>query len=246
MSKILNAPTSFLKSSAMELELKFPRNSPRSGKTFVSEETQKIKRKNKIIKEQNWGKFKNKRTENRRIWLKAIKDNPRANRTQLKLKIVPTAANWLKRNDKQWVDSNQPEKAVVSQYIKKADWSERDAALSLRIEEAAKRIKLKSGQPVKVCTNSIIREVGEPDWKFRMKSKMPLTRAKLKEVGESVLEFQLRKIQYAVNIAKSKNEPTSFSKIANLTGGIKYLNFLEVQEAISKGVNEINNNLHLK
>jgi hypothetical protein len=245
ISKILNTNNSFVKNNALALGLKFPRKGSHSRRIFASKESQKIKRKRKIINEQNWEKHCHDRRENRKLWLKALKENPQASRTRLKQKILPKVANWLKKNDKEWIESNQPEKAIVSQYVKRVNWLERDKNLSLRIEEAARQIKLKSGRPLKVTTNSIIRELGETDWKFRINSKMPITHAKLKEVVESGLEFQLRKIQYAVNIAKSKPEPTSFSKIANLTAASEYLKFPEVQEAIRKGVQEINNNLHL-
>lgn len=244
ISKNLNVARATVNTKAQKLRLNFPRSKTNPSRIILSYKEQNIFENNKIIKKQTWDNFNQKRTNTRKLWLNALKANPQSNRTQLKTKIVPNIARWLIRNDAEWLRLHQPPKAKTNSMIKKIDWIDLDLQLSTKIEEAAAKIKFKKGRPIKVTISSIIRELGEKKWKFRKISRIPISHIKLKEVLESKLEYQLRKIQYVVDLVKSKNETTCFYKVAKLAGIPLYFNFPVVTEAIRIGVIEINNNLH--
>lgn len=240
--KFLDASRGTVISKAHALGLKSPRLRQCNGRPLISEKKQVNKKKPKKIENFNWKNFKLKRLENRKAWLKVLNENPLEGKTRI-MKIIPNIATWLIQNDIEWLRANQPIKLEVASYVKKVNWVERDKNLSYRIGEAVERIKLKSGFPVKITTNLIIRELEEVDWLFRIKSRMPLTTSELKLLSESCLEFQMRKVQYVLNQIKSENKPTTFCEVATRAKAYKYNKVPIIRKAIINGVNEINNNL---
>jgi hypothetical protein len=153
----------------------------------------------------------------REAWTKVQEDHPDFSRSEL-IKEADTLYLWLRRYDSIWLESNLPEARPCTYAIPKkgkVDWESADSTLSLQIENAANRIKGLL-PPVRVSKAEIIREVGHKNWLWFMRKgdnlyeqKLPRTLATLAEQTETLVEFQLRKLEWAAeSYRQQKIRPT--------------------------------------
>ena len=245
----LNSNKQTVKKQAIIMGLKFPRKGPRNSYIQITTRLKKAlksKNKNRKIKES----FEEILSKNRRVWLKAVKNNPSIKRTILKQKIVPKAANWLIKHDKNWFKMNQPPRTTVytggHKYI---DWKERDVKLVAEIYSAADKIRSILGEPKQINIASISREIENYTWvKFKkiLVEKLPLSNSALNKVIESQLDFELRRIKYAAEQIKICNSAATFQEITKIARINRYRwNVPEIIEAIKKGIDEIENTIQI-
>jgi len=141
----------------------------------------------------------------RHAWIKVRKTHPDFSRSEL-IKDASTLYLWLRRYDSVWLESQLP-KARICNYVipkkGKVDWALADSTLSSQIEMAANRIKGLL-PPVRVSKAEIIREVGHKNWLWFVRSaddypslKLPRTASMLSKHRESLVDFQIRKLEWA-------------------------------------------------
>ncbi len=243
IAKLLNTGSDIVKKQAIILGLKFPRQGPKT--VSLSAKTQGKLQKNKITEKKAGQLFRAKRDKIRRIWLKAMKKNPTATRSHLKNIVEPKAGLWLTKYDKDWLQANQPECWKRTESARQIDWKSRDAKFVIEIREAAERIRRYPGKPVKICPGTIAREVGHKEWiaHHKYKKKLPLSHSVLKEVAETKLDFELRRIHFAVQGIKSETRSAAFSTVA-MRARINWERWTlpEIKTAIEIGISEIENN----
>ncbi len=146
--------------------------------------------------------FKIKREECRSKWLKLIADNPDKSRNELKLMSV-TLGTWLLRHDKEWMINNSPD---IKSSHKPVDWDKRDMELLPQVINIVDEIL--KGEKERICWTTIGSKLGISGWLSKKKDKLPLTKAYINSVEESIEKFQIRKIKRAIDKIEVQEEIT--------------------------------------
>lgn len=103
--------------------------------------------------------------------------------TKLIREMRPDAYSWLYRNDRGWLDRNQPprNRSPALQGTPRAPWRQRDLDLSSRIEAAALAI-YETDKTSRICLGRIVQRVPELQAKLSALDRLPLTSALLKRI----------------------------------------------------------------
>lgn len=132
----------------------------------------------------------------RNQWLKAIRENPAAGRTELRKK-VGSAYNWLLENDREWFETHSPPRRIPTGPPKLTDWEKRDAELAVEARDTASRIINMPGRPVRASSTSIAREIGALETIYKRGHLLPLTIRAIGEVAETAEAYAIRRIWWA-------------------------------------------------
>lgn len=103
--------------------------------------------------------------------------------TKLIREMRPDVYSWLYRNDRGWLDRNQPprNRPTASQGTPRAPWRQRDLDLSSRIEAAALAI-YETDKTSRIRLGRIVQRVPELQAKLSALDRLPLTSALLKRI----------------------------------------------------------------
>jgi hypothetical protein len=141
---------------------------------------------------------KEKRQIKREEWLKIRKEFPGAGRSDLRGK-KPSLAYYLENNDKEWYESNSPEKWRESKRRRKKKWKNID---NETLEKVIKAVNVMKNEDlcVRINIHSVsVRINQESVLRGRiLENKIPKTVKYLNSVLESKREFLERKLKYAV------------------------------------------------
>jgi Tn7-like transposition protein D/TniQ protein len=150
-----------------------------------------------------------KRAECREQMLQAMKENPTASRSEL-ARLVPIAYGWLFEHDREWVEASLPPPRPHIGPPARIDWNRRDAEFAAEARTTAERLKQAPGRPVRVSKILIAREIGALPIIFSKAHHLPLTKAVLEEVSESLDDWAARRIQWAAEcFRQAGGRPTS-------------------------------------
>lgn len=170
--------------------------------------------------------------ERRSQWLQLIKDNPNANRSQLK-EIGKGLHTWIFKHDREWYEKVTPRKKRKKK-TGIIDWERRDKECLEMAKKAVEVILNKKGKPIRVCPSNIRRVLGVGVW-FNNK-KLMNTNNYMREIREDTNSFRIRKIRWAIEEMIEKEEELTPYKIqlyAGFGGNNK-----EVRELILKVLEE--------
>lgn len=137
-------------------------------------------------------------------WLWLQEEYPDLLKTELR-KLAPALYAWLYRNDKQWIDDHSPTKKKVTYVNNRVDWNERDRTIRKEVEQAVYTL-LNKEKPKRLTVSSIGRELNQLALIEKKIDKLPLTKSCLEDVTESIDEFQIRRIHWAVEELEKENE----------------------------------------
>ncbi|WP_269083298.1 TnsD family Tn7-like transposition protein [Ornithinibacillus contaminans] len=151
----------------------------------------------------------------REQWLQLIKENPGANRSQLKEK-GKGLHTWIYRYDWDWYDKVTPKAALGKEKAGTIDWEKRDEECLRLVSEAVEIILQREGKPIRVTPSSIRNTLGFGSWFHN--EKLVRTQRYLKEVKEDIDDFRVRKIKWAINEMLSKGHIVSPYKIQLYAG----------------------------
>jgi hypothetical protein len=119
-------------------------------------------------------------------------NNPNLSRTELR-KICPSIYSWLYRNERDWFLCNLPVVLKSSTPRTKTDWKKRDEEYSLLIVKEA--LKIFTQNPlIRVTKTKIIKSLDLQAKFEKYIDKLPLSKLILKDVTETVEDFQIRRI----------------------------------------------------
>lgn len=111
---------------------------------------------------------------------------------------APAVYMWLYRHDRAWLQAHTPPRRSVSPHSSgRVDWNERDQKLAQAVEEAAQRLRLRLGAPVRLSRSALARETGQSDVIFQQLGRLPQTAAIFTQVSESRIAFAVRRVQLA-------------------------------------------------
>lgn len=130
-------------------------------------------------------------------WLTLVQQYPNKSKTELR-KLNPALYTWLYRNCKEWLSENSPVKMEVKYKNLRVDWEERDNEILALAREKIKEIRKRAGKPKRITISVIGCELGIRSLLEKHIDKLTKTRKYLNEQTESITEFQLRRIDWAI------------------------------------------------
>lgn len=177
--------------------------------------------------------FKIKREEFRRKWLQLHAEYADISSNQIRRKN-DGLYSWLKKYDKEWIEENYRR---IKRVVNTVDWDKRDTELLPQVKEVV--IEMKEGKPERITWTTIGSKLGISGWLSKRKEKLPLIKAYIESQVETIEEFHIRKIKWAIDELEKQEKPMTLWNLAE-TAGVKprYIesNNKEVREIlISKG-----------
>lgn len=244
ISKLLGVYQNAIERAASVLKLRFPRKDT-NGKIFtISEEVQERYR-YKDSERKNKAEILQKKIEDyRKKWLSELANNSSAKRSELSVEIVPKIAGFLRTYDREWFYSNQPKAWKRTESARQIDWKIRDEECADKVRQIASAIKSQEGKPIWVKPGSIAQKFENRNWITHSKyiKKMPLTQEALKEVTETRIDYNVRRIQWAVNCIKEDGSSFAVSFIGQrAVVDWSLWEIPEIKQAIEEGIKEIKN-----
>jgi hypothetical protein len=144
------------------------------------------------------------RTKHRRIWLKLQQQNRDISKTELRQQ-APDTYIWLYRNDQAWLDTNSPARKRVPVTIHRVDWDSRDREI-LNLAKDAVRDLQQLTTLVRVTISRVGKIIGRKSLLEKHLNKLPLTASYLMRAIESVRDFQMRRIRWAISSLKEQDD----------------------------------------
>lgn len=160
----------------------------------------------------------------RREWSFLLQENPTLSITHLR-RSHNTLYIWLYRNDKNWLFENSSYKISNKIKISKVDWNFRDEIFSEKIKSESK-ILLSTVPPERVTVSKIGKRLGIKVFLEKHLEKLPLCKSILEQVKEEVSSFQIRRINYAIQLIKEQGlelKVWRVRKIAGLRNNLDYM-----------------------
>jgi hypothetical protein len=190
MARQLGVDPTTVKLHAAALELPFPRQSKRQ----TNRSNRVLVASSKIQETVSGNTLENYRAE----WLAAGRENPDLGRTALKSQFQ-RVYTWLRRNDREWLDTNMPPKKQVASPFLWVNWENRDTELAEAANLAATNLYNQAGRPSQVTVAAIARELGQLALIQKHADKLPQTSKVLSELAETRESFALRRIQWVLD-----------------------------------------------
>ncbi|MEL5898832.1 TnsD family Tn7-like transposition protein, partial [Clostridium sporogenes] len=108
----------------------------------------------------------------------------------------------------------------------------RDAELLPQVKEVVK--EMREGKPERITWTTIGSKLGISGWLSKKKEKLPLVKAYIESQVESMEEFHIRKIKWAIDELEKQEKPMTLWNLAE-TAGVKP----RYMESNNKGIQEI-------
>jgi hypothetical protein len=164
-------------------------------------------------------KWREKRTAAYRIvWENAVKSNPNFSRKEL-AKLNRAVYSWLHQYDSEWLEKNSPTSRKGFCKKEKEKFDLEDSILLIKAQEIINEWKSNEviiGKPIRVSFNAIVTLLGKKQL-FYESEKYPLTSSFINSIQESVQDFQIRKIEVALN-THFKDKLTSKNQLLEISG----------------------------
>ena len=170
-------------------------------------------------------------------WIVAQRDNPNLSRNQLR-KLKPALYNQLVKYDRQWLLSNSKTRGEIQDNL---DWVQRDKELLIQVEAIVD--SMHTGRPEHVQWHSVGGRLGINGWFGKNRNRLPLVKEYLDNQIETLQEFHLRRIAWAINELEYENEVITPNKLLE-KAGVKPWYIDEIYENVkellkAKGYNDI-------
>lgn len=151
------------------------------------------------------------------LWLELQKKYPNLSKTQIR-KESPRIFTWLYRWDREWLDQNSPRKGPVLVINTRVNWVERDKSVLVKVQKAVEKLKSTKGKPIKITVSKVGKMSGYLALIEKHIDKMPNTNKYLQTVVETLEEFQIRRVYWAVNELEKRGEPIKVWRIEKIVG----------------------------
>lgn len=155
--------------------------------------------------------------QKRRLWLDLQNCFQEESCTTLR-KRNPGLYAWLYRHDRQWL---QEHSSYINTIVinNRVDWNMRDEDLLVAVQQAVKSIKESDLKPIRVTVSQVGKMTGKLSILQKVADKLPLTLLYLRMNVETIEQFQLRRIYWAVRMLSIDNvqiKPWQIAKKAGL------------------------------
>ena len=154
--------------------------------------------------------------QKRDIWRKLQQEKPKLSKTELR-KLAPDIYIWLYRQDRGWLNNNSPKLKKPKASVNRVDWNIRDKQILAQVRNAIAQL-LNEDKPIRITISRIGATVGLKALLEKHLRKLPQTRAYLESVTETVEDFQIRRIDWAIAELDRQGEEIKEWKILRLAG----------------------------
>lgn len=159
----------------------------------------------------NTPEYTERRDKAREVWLQLTKENPDLSRNKLK-KLDETLYTRLIRYDKEWVAAHSPTIKMTRQSY----WETKDAELLPKVMAVVN--DMSCGKPERILWTTVGGKLGIGGWFSKRKDKMPQVRAFLEKKVETLQEYQIRKLQWAIDELEMEGETLTKWKLLEKAG----------------------------
>lgn len=156
-------------------------------------------------------------TNHRREWIKLMRKFPKKSKTELR-QMNKALYTWLYRNDKDWLNKNSPGVVDRPTINNRVDWKERDEEILKQVKKAVAEIKQSNEKPKRITISYIGKIIGRLALLEKHLDKMPKTKEYLNSVAETVEDFQIRRIKWAIEELQKEDMPIMKSKLFRKAG----------------------------
>ena len=161
-----------------------------------------------------------KREEYQRVWRTNCDKYPDYCKTKIGL-LVPTAYQWLRRNDYEWLQKNAPVlrgRKRRSASIKNIDWAEKDEEVLSKLICIVETELQANKRPTRI-TKTRLAYSSEPALVITEKiDNLPKTREYIAQTIETRDAYRKRKLAWGANYLINNNEPIVMWKLMKLAG----------------------------
>lgn len=137
----------------------------------------------------------------REAWMKMIRDNPAKSKKAIR-NMAENIFSWLYRYDREWLNNNSPENLPRKKYggDNRVDWDKRDNQIAEELINASSKILAHIGRPIQITKNSLSRTIGKTALLQQHLDKLPKSKEIILKLVESQDEFQIRRVNYVVDV----------------------------------------------
>jgi hypothetical protein len=154
--------------------------------------------------------------QHRDIWESLQLRHIGASKTQLR-QIAPKTYAWLYRNDRNWLHHNSPSLQKPVATDNRVNWQQRDQQVRSQAQAAVEEL-LARPKPVRITVSKIGKMIGHSSLIEQCLGQMPLTKAYLDSVVETVEDFQVRRVRWAAKQLDERGTAVEAWKIVRLAG----------------------------
>lgn len=140
--------------------------------------------------------------------------NPKLSRTELR-RLVNKEYTYIYRRDRQWLLSNLPSRQVAASNAGYADWINRDNEYCRKLKIAYKLCKIDGGR---ITSTRLIRRTGIQANMENKRDKLPQSWKYVKEVSQTVEEYQTQRCLRIIGTYIENNEPLPKWKMLKMAG----------------------------
>ncbi|WP_236025922.1 TnsD family Tn7-like transposition protein [Alicyclobacillus suci] len=137
------------------------------------------------------------RERQRQAWIELVRQNEQKSRTELR-RMNKALYTWLYRNDKSWLMKHLPKPTRVITANSRVHWGQRDKEILALVQTEVTRILTSEGKPERISISRIGKRIGYLSLLEKHLDKMPKTKSYLESVKETVRDFQMRRINWAI------------------------------------------------
>ncbi|MGG6295456.1 TnsD family transposase [Leptolyngbya sp. AN02str] len=156
------------------------------------------------------------KTHHRNIWVALQTEHPQASKTALR-QLAPATYTWLYRNDQEWLTQNSPATQTFDRFKNRVDWQVRDQQTLIQVEDVVQNL-LAAEKPIRITVSKVAKAIGQLTLVEQHLDNLPLTRAYLESVIETIEDFQIRRVCWAAEQLNHRGETVEYWKVIRLAG----------------------------
>jgi hypothetical protein len=142
----------------------------------------------------------------RQEWKGLMKQFPEKSKTELR-KMNKALYAWLYRNDRDWLNQNSPEIVVIPTINNRVDWNHRDEEILRLVQETVFSMLKSSTKPDRITITQVGKKIGKLALLEKHLNKLPKTKDYLSSVVETMEDFQIRRINWAICELEKESVP---------------------------------------
>jgi hypothetical protein len=184
----------------------------------------------------NYFEEEEKKQNYRNQWFNLMKINEGASVTEIRLQNQKVYM-WLYRNDKDWLEINAPiiQKGNKIHSVLRVDWEKRDHEMAAKVESIVSNILKEKAPLIKVTKNEIGRRLGKLSSFIKNLDNFPRTLRIVNQSLESIEQFQVRRVKYAVEEMRKTNDSIKEWQVIR-AAGLKKEHAVNLRQVIIKEI----------
>ena len=156
------------------------------------------------------------RTKHRNTWSALQTQHTQASKTALRRFALATYS-WLYRHDREWLNTNSPAVQTLIYPNTRVNWQERDEQILSQVKDAVQRL-LAVDKPIRITVSRVAKAIGQLALIEQHLGQMPLTKAYLGAETESIEDYQIRRVRWAVELLDLRGESIDRWKVIRMAG----------------------------